>query len=149
MTGLALAGLSRRAALVVALALVGTGCGGGPSSAEFAADANKICEKHRSAIDKETSKLLAGGELPGIEQLGKLAMGTIVPETEAQLKELKGVEPSDELKDAFTTYLDEGNKAVGKLKQDPSTLTDPANFAAVNKAADDAKLSKACRLGPS
>lgn len=140
----------RGAALALIITFTATGCGGGgTSTADFAAKANPICQKHRGAIDKEASKLLAGGQLPGPKEFGRLAMGTIIPQTTAQLKELAAVEPSVEVKSAFKTYLKEGDKAVAKIKQDPSTLTDAANFAGANAAADDAKLSKACRLGPS
>jgi len=126
------------------------GCGGddGLSKSELVDKANPICKQHTSKIRAASGKLLAGGQLPKPEQFGKLAQGTIVPEVEGQVKELRELDPSDDLKDDYGAWLDDSEAAVGKMMKDPSTITNPANFEKVNKEADALGVSRDCHIGP-
>lgn len=138
-----------RVALLLAVVLGAAGCGaGGPSVEEYRTEAGEICQEHRGTIEEAASKVLGGGQLPNPEEFGKLAQGTIVPETEQMLEKLADVEPAEEVADEYQAYLDEGKRTIDKIRKDPTVLTDPTNFAEVNKRADAAKLTAACRIGP-
>lgn len=138
-----------RLALLLSVAVIAAGCGaGGPSVEEFRAEASDICEESRGNIEAAASEVLGGGELPNPQELGKLAQGTIVPETEKMLDRLAEVEPAEEVADEYQAFLDEAEQTVDKIRKDPTMLMDPTNFAEVNKRADAANLSAACRIGP-
>lgn len=138
-----------RLALLLSVAVIAAGCGaGGPSVEEFRTEASDICQESRKTIEAAASELLGGGELPDPQEFGKLAQGTIVPETEKMLDRLADVEPAEEVADEYQAFLDEAEQTVDEIRKDPTMLMDPTNFAEVNKRADAANLSAACRIGP-
>lgn len=135
--------------VVAVMALGSAACGGGgPSTEDFTREANAICQEHRATIDAAASEVLAGGQLPDPEEFGRLAQETIIPELTAQLEELRKVEPAKDVADEYERVLSLGEQAVADIRQDPSVLTDPANFQEVNQQVDAAGLSPACRIGP-
>lgn len=133
--------------LVVLLVLVGCS-GGGLSREEFVKQANASCSKHRETIEAAASKVLAGGSLPGPEQFGRLAQETIIPELSAQFSELGALEAPGDLAGQVSAYVADGEATVGRLKQDPSLIADPANFSGLNDKASRLGLSDACHVGP-
>jgi hypothetical protein len=139
-TGLALA----------AGAVVAVGCGDeGPSREEFIREANAICKRHTVQIREAAGRPMAGGELPDGRELTELALKTIIPEYNEQVGELQAlVEPPDELSKEYQRYLELSAKTREKITQDPSLLTDPANFEDVNRQAEQLGLSSDCRVGP-
>lgn len=142
---------SRRVrAAAVAFALAASACGGnGEVSTEgFIAEANNICEERRGTIEEAASQVLAGGDLPDPEELGRLAQETIVPELRAQFEELSALEPPEDVADEFEAFVSEGEQVVEQISNDPSVITDPANFESVNQQAEQVGLSDACRVGP-
>ncbi len=139
----------RRVTVVVAcVAVAASACGDGPSKDEFLKEANAVCAKHRATIEAAASKVLGGGKLPSPQQFGKLAKETILPQLTAQFRELRPIEAPDDLADAFTNFVSRGDKAVAAIRKDPSTLTNPDNFAAANRQSDKTGLSDACHIGP-
>ncbi len=79
-----------------------TGCGGDDdalNNGELVKKANAFCKRHTQKIGAASGKLLAGGQLPSPREFGKLAQGTIVPEVGAQVKELRALEPPDDMAD--------------------------------------------------
>lgn len=147
---------SRAGSLLLAAAALSAfaaaGCGGGGddglSKGELVKKANAICKRHTNTITVASSKLLAGGQLPSTRKLGKLALGTIVPETSAQVKELRALDASDDVAGDYKEWLDDSDSAVGRIMKDPSILPNPASFKRVNGQAADLGLSSDCRIGP-
>lgn len=147
---LALAAAAAGATIVLAVA----GCGGdddkssGLSKQELVKQANPICKRHFDRISAAASKLLAGGQLPNPREFGKLAQGTIIPEYTAQIKELRALKPSDDVADAYRKWLADSDSTRAKIEQNPSLVSSPASFRAVNGEADKLGLSKQCHIGP-
>ncbi len=135
--------------MIVVLAFA-AGCGGssGLSKSELVKKANAICKRHNDTITAAASKALAGGKLPTGEEFGKLALGTIVPEYGAQIKELRKLEAGGSLKKSYGRWLDNSEPVRAKLQQNPSLIMSAANFSAVNQQADKLGLSRACHVGP-
>lgn len=129
------------------IVLATVGCSG-PSKEAFLQEAGAICVGHRATIDAAASQVLAGGQLPSPEAFGRLAQETIIPELTAQFSELRKLQPPTELADVYGQYLSLGEATVEEMRTDPSILTDATNFAEVNRQADAAGLSEACRVGP-
>ena len=142
---------SRRAAITLTVAAIaGAGCGGddGPSRAEFVEEANAICERHRATINEAASKVLAGGKLPSPREFGRLAQGTIIPEYEAQIQELRDVEPSEDAEAAYKDWLDDSEALKARLETNPVMIQNPRSMAAVNRQADRLGLTADCHIGP-
>ncbi len=142
--------LGASAVLAATAALAAAGCGGdeGPTREEFVSEANTICERHTANIERAASKVLGGGQLPSPEQFGRLARGTIIPEVRQMFDELRGVEPPEELEERYDQLLQSGEQTVQRMEQDPSTITNLANFQELNRQVDELGLSRACRVGP-
>ena len=143
---------ARRATAVgaTAAALAVAGCGGddGPTKAEFVKEANAICKRHYANISEAASKLLAGGKLPSPRECGQLAMGTIIPEYSAQIRELNDVEPPEDEAQAYEAWLDDSAALRNRLQRNPVLIQQPQALAAVNGQADRIGLADDCRIGP-
>lgn len=134
-------------ALVVLLLLLGCS-GGGVNREDFLQQANASCSDHREKIEAAASKVLAGGSLPDPQQFGRLAQETIIPELTAQFNELRRLDPPSDLAGRVEEYVSQGDGVVARLKQDPSLITDGANFTDLNGKASQIGLSDACHVGP-
>jgi hypothetical protein len=141
---------ARTTGLALALgAVVAVGCGDeGPSREEFIREANAACERHAVPIREAAGNLLAGGELPDPREFRELALGTIIPEYNEQVGELQSLEPPDELSEEYQRYLEMSASTREEITQDPSMITNPANFEEVNRQAEQLGLSRDCRVGP-
>jgi hypothetical protein len=134
----------------LATGFVAAGCGGsGLSKSELVKKADAICKRHNDTITAAASKVLAGGKLPTREEFGRLAVGTIVPEYSAQIKELRKLEPSGSVKKPYQKWLGDSDSVRAKVQHDPSLIMTAATFSAVNQQADRIGLSRACHVGPS
>ena len=131
-------------------ALAAAGCGGddGPTRGEFVKDANAICKRHYVKISEAASKLLAGGQLPSPQEFGRLAMGTIIPEYTAQIRELEDVEAPEEQSEAYETWLNDSEALRARLQENPTLIQRPQALSAVNDQADRLGLSRDCHIGP-
>ena len=141
---------SATAAVTVAIALGAAGCGGddGPTRAEYVKEANAICKRHYVKISAAASKVLAGGKLPTPQEFGRLAMGTIIPEYEAQIAELRDVEAPEEQADAHRKWLDDSEALKTRLMRNPVLIQRQQTLAGVNGQADRLGLDDDCHIGP-
>ena len=141
---------SATAGATLAIALGVAGCGGddGPSRAEYVKEANAICKRHYEKISAAASKLLAGGQLPSPQEFGRLAMGTIIPEYEAQIGELRDVEAPEEQADAHRKWLDDSEALKTRVERNPVLIQRQQELAAVNGQADRLGLDDDCHIGP-
>lgn len=128
-------------------AVVAAGCGG-PNREEFTQSANAICKRHTVPIREAAGKLLAGGQLPDPREFMQLARGTIIPQYSAQVRELQGLQPPEELSQQYRRFLEMSDSARQELMRNPSAITNPASFEDVNRQAQQLGLSRDCLLGP-
>lgn len=135
---------------VAATALAVAGCGGddGPTKGEFVKEANAVCKRHYVKISAAASKLLAGGKLPSPREFGQLAMGTIIPEYSAQIRELNDVEPPEDEAKAHDKWLDDSAALRDRLQKNPVLIQQPQALSAVNGQADRLGLASDCHIGP-
>lgn len=147
----AMTGARRATAVGVAAAtLAVAGCGGddGPTKGEFVKEANAVCKRHYVKISAAASKLLAGGKLPSPREFGQLAMGTIIPEYSAQIRELDDVEPPEDQADAYEKWLTDSTALRDRLQKNPVLIQQPQALSAVNGQADRLGLANDCHIGP-
>ncbi len=132
------------------VALVSAGCGGssGLSKQELAKKANAVCKPHFERTVAAAQKVLAGGRLPTPQQFGQLAMGTIIPEYAAQIKQLRELKPSKDVKPAYEKWLADSDATRAKMQENPAVIQNGATFASVNAQAGKLGLSKQCYVGP-
>lgn len=134
-------------ALVLAVGLLATGCGGGDDSkasdeptaaaitkADFTEQANAICAKGNAEIETAANAL---GDDPTTDQITQFATDTLVPNVQGQHDSISdlGAPKGDEVDvDAILTALQDG---IDTLAADPAVITaegdDP--FAAANDLA--------------
>ena len=145
---MASAGLCRAAAVVAAIAVGAAGCGEDErTNADFVKDANAVCKRHYATISAAASKLLAGGKLPTPVQFGKLAQGTIIPEYDAQIGELRDVEPTEPKTAAYERWLTDSEALATKLRANPMIIQQPPMLASVNGQGDALGLAAECHIG--
>lgn len=148
-------------ALLVALAIAGCGssksssssgsttgsASTGLSKAALVSSADAICTRHRAVITAGSQKMLAGGKLPTPATFGKFAMGTVIPQTSAQVQELSALKPSASEASSYDQWLASLRTTVAKMKQNPVVIQHSATFKTVNGQATALGL-KACQVGP-
>ena len=137
-------------AVVAAIAAGFAGCGGddAPTNEEFVAQANAICQEHHANITEEASKVLAGGNLPSPREFGELARGTIIPEYNAQIEELRALEPSEEKAEQFGAWLDDSTELKNRLQANPVMIQNAQALEPVNAEAERLGLADECHIGP-
>jgi hypothetical protein len=137
------------AAAGAAVALAVGGCGSSKSSGlskqDLVKKANPICKRHYDKIIAGRNKLFAGGGLPDPR---KLTNGVVLPQYTAQIRELRRLKPSKDVKGAYEKWLADSEATRTKLQRNPAMLTNAANFKAVNGEADKLGLSSLCHIGP-
>jgi hypothetical protein len=142
------AAFCRTAAVMATIAATAAGCGDDErTNADFVKDANAVCKRHYATISAAASKLLAGGKLPTPAQFGKLAQGTIIPQYDTQIGELRDVEPTDAKKARYEKWLSDSEALAAKLKADPKLVQQPPKVAAVNGQGDKLGLAPECHIG--
>jgi hypothetical protein len=106
--------------LVLALTPL-AGCGGGddPETAEFVADANRICregEERLQEVSREQQQ--AAGELDSLEKQ-QAAVADALEETaaayEPYMERLRELEPPSELEDSWASFLDGVERAFDQI----------------------------------
>lgn len=108
---------------------------------------NAICTRHHDVITAAAGKLLAGGNLPTPAKFGKLAFGTIIPQTTMEINELSALTPNAKLAGAYAGWLASLRAAVAKMKQNPVAIQHSSSFVAVNRQGGALGLS-GCHVGP-
>lgn len=137
------------AALFTAAGAAGCGSESGLSKGELVKQANAVCKRHNDTVTAAASKVLAGGKLPTREKFGRLALGTIVPEYGAQIKELRKLKAGDPVKKSYGRWLDDSDAVRARIQKDPSLIMNAGSFTTVNQQADQLGLSRTCHVGPS
>ncbi len=130
-------------------AFVGTGCYGAGrlSKSELVDEANAICKPHTKKIRAAADKLPAGGQSPS-PRSSRLSRGTIEPQLRAQITGLRGLRAPDDLAKEYTKWLDDADRALGRMTKEPSIITSASNFEAVNREAAALGVSRDCYIGP-
>jgi len=137
------------AAGITAVAVAG--CGGDDDKtdqADFVKQANAVCKVHRDRTSAASAQLLAGGKLPTPQQFGRLAMGTIIPQYAAQVRELEALKAPEDQDAAYRAWLSDSKALLGKLGTNPALIQNPQTFADVNRQARALGLSRSCDAGP-
>jgi hypothetical protein len=113
---------------LVAVAMAFAGCGGdddngssgsGPTKAEYIAKADAICQAGDDAINTASKSL---GSSPTEAEVTTFLTGTLLPNIEGQLKDLRALEPPKDDKDTINAIYDALEADVAKAKADPATL---------------------------
>jgi hypothetical protein len=132
--------------LVVGLAFV-AGCGGGGekpiSKAEYLKRAKTICRDSNQELAKasqETFKDVKQGEKASAEQLKRYARDVVVPMVRKQVEALRDLPDPKGAADQVDEIYDAFEKALDRIDERPSLLTDNPNVFDVFKEADE--LSK-------
>jgi hypothetical protein len=137
----------------VLLALTMAGCGSSASSglskSKLASKVDAICKTHNVVISAAASKMLAGGKLPSPKAFGKLAFGTIIPQTSKEISSLSALKPQSSLSRPYQTWLAELRADVAKMKTNPVIIQSSSSFVTVNHAATAQGFSSNCDVGPS
>lgn len=105
--------------------------------ADFAADANAICEEGQKGLDAAFSQL---GQNPSQADIEKVVGPTIVPNIQGQIDAIRALGEPDEGADELNAFLDDAQSTLDQLESNPGTLRgDP--FADVNAQAEDLGLT--------
>jgi hypothetical protein len=100
----------RRPLLILALALVGCGGGGGDANEELIADANRICREGERRITEVAQAQQAKLRQAKTAQAQRRVVAGALEQTAAAyqpyLDRLRGLEPPEELADGWTGFLD-------------------------------------------
>jgi hypothetical protein len=144
-----------RRAPVVALSLLAltvAGCGSssqsGLSKSALVSKADAICKTRTAVITAAASKMLAGGKLPTPAKFGKLAFGTIIPQTSREIVQLTALKPQASLATSYKQWLATLRADLAKMKQNPIIIQHGASFVTVNNEAKALGFSSACHVGP-
>lgn len=135
---------------LLALAIAGCGSSGssGLSKSALVSKVNPVCRRRSDVITAAATKMLAGGKLPDPATFGKLAFGTIIPQTAAQIDELAALKPDAKLAGQYNQWLTSLRAALAKMKQNPIIIQSSASFVTVNHEATALGVSSACHVGP-
>jgi hypothetical protein len=131
--------------VVTGLALV-SGCGGGPepiAKDEYLKRARTICREGNQELataTREAFKDLKQGEKPTAEQLERYARDVVVPMVRQQVKDLRDLPDPKGAGDQVDEIYDAFDRALDRIDQQPSLLTDNPDIFGLFKEADD--LSK-------
>ena len=116
--------------VVLGLALVGAGCGGGDdksssslSKAEFIRKGNAICAAGNKQIEAKAGQLFGTKQKPSEGELKQFASTVLLPSVEKQVAELKKLSPPSGDEDEVKAILDAAQDGIDKGKQDPLSLT--------------------------
>ena len=140
--------------LLVATALIATGCGGGGSSttasitkAEFVKKGNAICtagnERVQSEFEAYAKKAgLKEGEEPGKAEDEELAETILLPSVSQEIEEIKALGiPSEEGEDA-EAVIESAEESIAKGEEDPAAVVTSASaFTKTNELAHEYGLT--------
>ncbi len=101
-----------------------------PSSSE---QANAICAKGDKQINAEAEKVFSEDKQPSDAQLEKFAAETAIPNIQAQIDDVRDLEPPSEDEDQITEFLDAAQEDLDRSKEDPAFLVSDASFNEANR----------------
>jgi hypothetical protein len=131
--------------LAVGLVLA-AGCGGGEESIakdEYLKRARTICREGNQELAQATQKAfkdLKQGEKPTAEQLEAYARDVVVPMVREQVEALRALPDPKGAADQVDEIYDAFDRALDRIDEEPSLLTDNPDIFGLFKEADD--LSK-------
>jgi hypothetical protein len=120
--------------------------GGGLLPDEFAAEADAICAEGDKEIDAEAEKVFGDAQqAPSAKDQEEFATDTVIPGIQEQIDGLNDLDAPDEGAAEWSTFLEDAQSALDKVKDDPSLLTDQSEggedpFADVTAQAEDLGL---------
>jgi hypothetical protein len=115
-------------AAVIAVAVVGAGCGEEDSEpltkAAFVKQADAICTKSNDKARKEFAAFLKGDDLAkaGKDRGKQIALEVLLPNMESETEELRELEPPSRDEAEIEAMLDALDEAVEEVRQDPDLL---------------------------
>jgi hypothetical protein len=135
---------------ILALALVGAGCGGddAPSKSEYIADADAICKQGNTEIDAAAEDTFTQGQQPSREEIVGFAEDEVIPNIQGQIDELRDLTPPDGDEDTVNAIYDAAQDGLDRIEEDPALLAERgANpLAEANRLAQDYGM-KVCGSG--
>lgn len=135
----------RLLSLVVGLATI-AGCGGSDESIskdDYLERAREICQKGNEELaeaSKDAFDDVPEGEKPSAEQLERYARDVVVPMVRQQVEDLRALPDPRDAADQVDEIYDAFEKALDRIDEQPSLLTDNPNVFELFKEADE--LSK-------
>ena len=116
------------------------------TKAEFLAQGNKICADSEQTIKSSAEALFTEkGKIPTSDQITTFATGTVAPQVQKQLDELKKLSPPSDDTSRVNQILSEGKKAVDETRRDPTSIQTKESSPFVNyEELADAYGLKAC-----
>ncbi len=134
--------MKRVVPLVVAGLVLVAGCGGGPepiAKDEYLKRAAKICREGNQELATATQqafKDLKQGEKPTPEQLERYARDVVVPMVRQQVKDLRALPDPKDAGDQVDEIYDAFDKALDRIDEEPSLLTNNPHIFGLFKEAD-------------
>jgi hypothetical protein len=125
------------AAAVTAMVLA-SGCsdGGGsdsPTKAEFIQQADAICRKAHSALDKAFTQAFAGKPQPSQAELNKFAREELAPTVQGEIDDVRNLDPPSGDEGEIEAIADAAQSGVDKIKADPEVLSPQVKFDPLGK----------------
>ena len=134
----------KRVARILAVGLVlGAACGGGRETIakdEYLKRARTICREGNQELAQATQKAfkdLKQGEKPTPDQLEAYARDVVVPMVRQQVKELRALPDPQGAGDQVEEIYDAFERALDRIDEKPSLLTENPDVFGLFKEADD------------
>jgi hypothetical protein len=112
-------------------ALVAAGCGGDDdddtttaalSKQDFISHADAICAKGDKQLDQAGAQAF-GKDRPSKQEIEQFASGTVVPNIQGQVDEVRALPPPQGDEEQVSAFLDSAQQALDKVEQDPSLIS--------------------------
>jgi hypothetical protein len=124
-------------AAILALAVVGAGCGGGDedtlTKAQFIQQSDAICAKGNKRIDAAAKDVFTTKQQPSKAQLTTFATDTLIPDAQGQVDDVRALNEPSEDEDQVNAWLDSAQAELDKGKEDPLYMTSEKSFSETNK----------------
>jgi hypothetical protein len=131
------------AVAVAAVGVIAVGCGGGGSDSisksEFLTKGNEICKKGNEEV--QAAVPFKKGQQPTTAEISSFVTGTVIPNTEGQINDLRNLGYPDGDKDTLNAIYDDAQKELDTLKSDPTSLSGKS-FTDVNQRLIDYGLTE-------
>jgi hypothetical protein len=122
--------------LLIAGAVLG-GCGSDtPSREEYIADADAICQQADADLETVAQDQF-GTKPPNRQQLTQFTEDEVIPNIEAQLAELRELDPPEGEEEQVAEIYDTLEQALEEFKADPDIENPPAGIAEANRLAEE------------
>jgi hypothetical protein len=123
-------------AAILAVGVVVVGCGGDDDTltkAQFIQQADAICKKGNKQIDAAAKNVFTTKQHPTKAQLTEFSTGTLIPNIQGQVDDVRALNEPSEDEDQVNAFLDSAQSELDKGKQDPLYMTTDKSFSETNK----------------